>query len=320
MGISFLTPLDALFVLAAVVPLAALVLARRRAEEVRRALAVAAPRRAALAPVVVSLALLPALLGVAATQPVVVRDRLLTERADAQAYLVFDTSLSMAAKRGPNGLSRLARAKAEALRLLPGLGDLPVGLASMTDRTLPTVLPTTDLGLLDRTLRQSIAIDRPPPSQVYKGRATTMQALLQVGDARFYAPSVTHRVLVLFTDGESSKLPESYTIDARRNPLVPPLLVHVWAPGEHVYLHGRVDRAYVPDPTSGVQLDRFAALTHGRVFAESDAGALASAIRATAGPATAHTTVQQYARVALAPWFVLAGVLPLAFLLWRRNA
>jgi hypothetical protein len=26
-----------------------------------------------------------------------------------------------------------------------------------------------------------------------------------------------------------------------------------------------------------------------------------------------------YARVALAPWFVLAGVIPLGFLLYRRN-
>jgi hypothetical protein len=26
-----------------------------------------------------------------------------------------------------------------------------------------------------------------------------------------------------------------------------------------------------------------------------------------------------YARVALAPWFVLAGVVPLGFLLYRRN-
>ena len=30
--------------------------------------------------------------------------------------------------------------------------------------------------------------------------------------------------------------------------------------------------------------------------------------------------VDAYARVPLAPWFVLAGILPLAFLLWRRNA
>jgi len=30
--------------------------------------------------------------------------------------------------------------------------------------------------------------------------------------------------------------------------------------------------------------------------------------------------VDSYARIALAPWFVLAGALPLAFLLWRRTA
>ena len=32
-----------------------------------------------------------------------------------------------------------------------------------------------------------------------------------------------------------------------------------------------------------------------------------------------ETQVLGYARVALAPWFVLAGIIPLAFLLYRRN-
>jgi hypothetical protein len=38
------------------------------------------------------------------------------------------------------------------------------------------------------------------------------------------------------------------------------------------------------------------------------------------GYAGTRTHVDAYARVALAPWFVLAGMVPLAFLLWRRNA
>ena len=34
---------------------------------------------------------------------------------------------------------------------------------------------------------------------------------------------------------------------------------------------------------------------------------------------SAGTAVLVYARVPLAPWFVLAGVFPLGFLLYRRN-
>jgi hypothetical protein len=318
MGVSFLTPLDALFALAGLVPLAALAIARRRAAEVRRALGLVTPPGPAVAPVVVSLALLPALLGVAAAQPVVVREQQLSQRADAQLYFVFDTSLSMSARASLHSPSRLERAKRAALRILPGLGDLPVGLASMTDRTLPSLLPTTDLGLIERTLAQSIGIDRPPPSQRYPGRATTLQALLPIGDSHFFSTGVNRRILVVFTDGESSRLPPSYAV-GQRGILVPPFLVHVWAPNEHVYLHGKPDTRYRPDPQSGSLLERFARLTHGRSFGEHQIAQVASAIHAAAGPATAQTTVQQYARVALAPWFVLAGAVPLAFLLWRRN-
>jgi len=319
MDISFLTPVDALFALAAVVPLAALLLAHRRASEVWQALSLAAPRARAVAPVVVSLVLLPALLGVAAAQPVVVRERQLSQRADAQAYFVFDTSLSMSARAGLHATSRLERAKREALRLVPSLGDLPVGLASMTDRTLPSLLPTTDLGLIDRTVTEAIGIDRPPPSQQYSDRATTLRALLPIGDSHFYSPGVKHRILVVFTDGESSRLPPSFALSIR-DTAVPPFLVHVWAPDEHVYAHGRVDRRYHSDPSSALLLQQFATLTHGRVFEEDQMGQLASAIHAAAGNTTARTTVRQYARVPLAPWFVLAGFAPLAFLLYRRNA
>lgn len=318
MGIDFLTPLDALFALAAVLPLGALWLARRRELQVRRTLRLAVPRTRTLAPVAVAVALLPALLGVAAAQPVVIRQQQLSQRADAQVFLVFDTSLSMSARSGPHGPSRLERAKRDALRLLPALGDLPVGIATMTDRTLPNLMPTTDLGLLDRTVQQSIGIDRPPPSLKYSNRATTLRALVPLGTAHYYSTGVKHRILVVFTDGESSGPlrpgPGDATLD------VPPLLVHVWKNGERIYRNGVPDKRYVTDPTSGALLQQFATLTRGRVFGENQIGALADTIRASAGHATAHTTVQEYARTPLAPWFVLAGILPLGFLLWRRNA
>ncbi|HET7572098.1 MAG TPA: vWA domain-containing protein [Gaiellaceae bacterium] len=317
MGVDFLTPLDALFALAAVVPLGALALARRRELEVRRAFRLSVPRARAVAPAALAVALLPALLGVAAAQPVVVRQRQVSQRADAQAYIVFDTSLSMAARHGPHAPSRLTRAKREALRLVASLGDIPVGIAAMTDRTLPNLLPTTDLGLVDRTIRQSVGIDRPPPSLRYPDRATTLRALVPMGTARFYSTGVTHRILVVFTDGESAGPLRPRPGDQPL--LVPPLFVHVWQSGEHVYRRGVLDRRYVADPTSRDTLERFAASTRGRVFAEGETGALAATIRAAAGDATARTTVRQYARIPLAPWFVLAGALPLAFLLWRRN-
>ncbi len=74
-----------------------------------------------------------------------------------------------------------------------------------------------------------------------------------------------------------------------------------------------------PDPTSSGALSRFATAAHGRVFGENDLPALAQTIRAEAGHSPVSTSIIGYARVALAPWFVLAGVVPLGFLLYRRN-
>ena len=100
---------------------------------------------------------------------------------------------------------------------------------------------------------------------------------------------------------------------------VHPLFVHVWAPTERIYVHGRVDPRLPPDPNSARELTRFATAAHGRVFGENDLNGLAKTIRAEAGSDPVTTQVLGYARVALAPWFLLAGVIPLAFLLYRRN-
>ena len=318
-GFTFLTPLDALFALAAAIPLAALWLAQARMESIRRVFSLATPRRRELAGVVAALALLPVLMGVAAAQPVVVRHHLLGQRQDVQVFFVFDTSTSMKARTGPHGPTRLSRAKREAEQVIPKLGDIPVGLAAMTDRVLPVVMPTPNYGLVRRTLDQSVGINQPPPSQIYQGRATTFSALFPMSNSNFYSPGVRHPILVVFTDGEAVPIRSAIGYDLARAMTVHPLFVRVWAPTERIYRHGRVVPGYRPDPTSDHALHQFAAAAHGRVFGENDLHELAQTIRAEAGSSPVETDVVGYARVALAPWFVLAGVIPLGFLLYRRN-
>jgi hypothetical protein len=301
------------------VPLAAFFRTEERSKRVRRLFALAAPRRRDLAAVMVALALLPVLVAVAAAQPVVVRQRSLTQRADAQAFFVFDTSLSMSARAGRGAPTRLDRARRDAQHILPTLGDIPVGIATMTDRVLPDLMPTTDLGLVGRTLQQSLGINRPPPSQQYRGKATTLQALFTISSSHLFAPGVTHQILVVFTDGESNPLPQGVAFALAQQMKIPPLFVHTWSPSERIYVHGRLDPRYVPDPASTGVLSQFAELTHGHVFGEHDLGALERTIHAEAGGRPATTQVLDYARIALAPWFVLAGVVPLGFLFWRRN-
>jgi hypothetical protein len=290
-----------------------------RSRGLRRLFSLAVPRRRDLAAVVVALVLLPALVGVAAAQPVVVRQRSLPERVDAQAFFLFDTSLSMSARNSLGAPTRLARAVREAEQVIPALGDIPVGVATMTDRVLPDLMPTTDIGLVLRTLQQSVGIDRPPPSQLYPGRATSLQALFPLANAHLYAPGVTHQILVVFTDGEANPLPAGVSYALAQQVKMPPLFVHVWAPTERIYVRGRVDPRYLPDRTSGQVLRTFAALTHGHVFGEHELGRLVRTIRSEAGSTPARTAVLGYARIALAPWVLLAGAVPLGFLFWRRN-
>ena len=301
------------------IPLAALWLAQTRMERIRRAFSLRTPRRRELVGIIVALALLPVLMGVAAAQPVVVQHKLLGQRLDVQAFFVFDSSTSMSARTGPRGLTRLERAKQEAEEVIPKLGDIPVGVATMTDRVLPDVMPTTNSALIRRTIEQSVGIDRPPPSQLYPGRATTFSALYPIPYSNFYNPGVEHRILVVFTDGEAVRIRSQVGYELARAMTVHPLFVHVWAPTERIYVHGRIDPHYRPDPTSTRELTRFATAAHGRVFGENDLNDLAKTIRAEAGSDPVTTQVLGYARVALAPWFVLAGVIPLAFLLYRRN-
>ena len=318
-GVTFLTPLDALFAIAASVPLVALLVTERRAAYVRRVLASSLPGRRALLPVVLALVLLPALVAVAAAQPVVVRQQFINERADAQAFFVLDTSASMTAKRARYAHSRLARAKALALQLRAKLPDLPVGIASMTDRALPNVMPTTDPTLFERTLAQSVHINAPPPSQLYHGRATTFTALVPLVGAHFFAAGVERRVIVVFTDGESVPIPQYLGDTIQRR--VTPIYVHVWQPGERIFRsNGKPDPGYTADPTSSDALAKLAAVTDGRTFDESQLPQVAKAVRDAVGYGQTQTHIDAYARVPLAPWFVLAGIIPLAYLLWRRNA
>jgi hypothetical protein len=247
-----------------------------------------------------------------------VREQLVSERADAQAFVLFDTSLSMRASAAPGHATRLVRAKRLALRLQQTLPDVPIGIASMTDRSLPNLMPTTDSTLFDRTVLQSIAINQPPPSQEYKTRATTFAALVPLVESHFYSQGVQRRLLIVFTDGESSQVSPLLRLTLHRR--VTPVFVHVWEPGERIFSHGRADRRYVSDPQSKKALDDLAEITGStHSFEEHDFGAISRAARDAVGRAGTRTHIDSYARIALAPWFVLAGALPLAFLVWRRN-
>jgi hypothetical protein len=292
----------------------------RRTRTLRRLFSLTTPRRRTLASVAIAIAVIPALVGVAAAQPVIVRREAISQRADAQAFFVLDTSQSMTAQTGPDAPTRLERAERDVEALLPQLGDIPVGLATMTDRVLPNLMPTTNDALIRRTLEQSIGINEPPPSRLFPTRATNLQsALLQLPSYHLFPVGIKHPILVVFTDGESDPLPQGYGGILAHQLTIPPIFVHVSKPNELVYVRGHPDPRYHPDPQSGAVLAQFALATHGSVVSENDLAGVVHAIRAEAGPAHRKETILGFERVALGPWVLLAGVFPLGFLFWRRT-
>jgi uncharacterized protein (DUF58 family) len=268
---------------------------------------------------VLALALVPGLVGLAAAQPVVTSERSRPERTDAQAVFVLDVSRSMLASRGAKGALRIQRARAAALRLRQSLGEVPVGLASLTDRLLPHVFPTGDERVFATTLKDSIGIERPPPALFYSTMATAFDALAVVPRRNYFAPAARKRLLVVFTDGES-RAPEPELARAfQAKPRIETIFVRFWNADERIYETGVEELGYKPDPETEAQLRQAAAMVGGRVYSEGQTAAVAAAARAYFGSGPTRAAARQGERLALMPYVTLAAFLPLAFLLWRRN-
>ena len=275
------------------------------------------PRRRTLVPVVVALVLLTSLVAVAAAQPVVVRAQLVNERADAQAFFVFDTSLSMKASGG-RGDRTGSHARNGSLSACARARRRPIGIASMTDRTLPNLMPTTDASLFTRTLVQSVGIDRPPPSQAYhleacdlvpgaRARRSTRTSTRRVPTVgcSWCSPTEKHR--------SSSRTSTSRCIAGSNRSMSMSGATASTSTG----WSRRSPLRLRPDQRGA--LKQLATITGGNVYSEGQQGSIARAMRDAVGFGGTRAHINAYARIALAPWLVLAGALPLAFLLWRRN-
>jgi hypothetical protein len=197
----FLTPRAAFLVALGAVPLAALAVGGQRVARVRRLLRLPPPAAGRRRWREACIAALAILLALAAMQPAVRTQTARRERTDAQAFVVIDVSRSMAATSSATGPSRLLRAKRLALALAPQLGDVPIGVATFTDRVLPDLFPTSDRGTYDSTV-SALTVEDPPPREV-STIATTFDALRQIATQGFFPQNVRKRAVIVVTDGES---------------------------------------------------------------------------------------------------------------------
>lgn len=320
MGFSVLTPLGALLALAVVVPLVALRFVRRRGAAVRATLGLPAPSRRSQGATVAALTASAVLLGAAAAQPRLEWTSERQMRTDAEAFVVVDTSRSMLARESAGAQIRYHRARRAGLRFRDALSDVPVGIASLTDRVLPHLFPSANDDVFLATLNRSIGVDRPPPQGHFISTATRLEALASIVRRRFFSPTARRRLVIVLTDGESVPASGARLAAAfRRPPGVGAVFVHVWDSDERVYAGGQVEPQYSPDPRSRAILERVAGAVGGEVFGEEEVDAAITEARELLGDGPLEPRGEKQNRIALAPYLAGAVFLPLALLLWRRD-
>ena len=320
MSFTLLTPLGALLALAVVVPIVALILVRRRGAAVRRAIGLPEPSLVARRLPLVAVLCVGVLLGSAATQPRLDWTSERKVRSDAEAFVVLDTSRSMLARSSRSSPIRYERANRAALEFRGAFEDVPVGIASFTDRVLPHLFPSVDDDVFVATLRRSIGVDRPPPQGSFISTATRLESLESVVSRRFFSPTSRARLLLVITDGESVPIASAKIAAAfRRPPGVDTIFLHVWGGGERVFNGADPEPQYSPDPRSRAILDAAADALGGHVYDESDLGAAIAKADDLLGDGATVTRGERRNQLALAPYLAGAVFLPLALLLWRRD-
>jgi von Willebrand factor type A domain len=319
-SLTILTPLGLLLAAGLVLPLVAMFRARRKAGRVRDVLGVEAPGRRAIGIPLGALVVGAALLGLAAAQPVFEWTEDQRVRTDAEAFVVLDVSRSMLAQGDTGAPMRIERAKAAATVLRSSLADVPVGVASLTDRVLPHVFPTTDEPVFEATLDRAIAIERPPPRSSFATGATSLNALATLRGLRYFTPKSKERLAIVLTDGESQPVANARLGGLfRRDPAIDVLFVQFWDEDERVFTRGTPEPQYRPDPSARALLDRLAASSKGAVYTESQLGTAADKARDLLGSGPTVVRGEEAGQLALAPYLAAVALLPFGLLLWRRD-
>jgi len=310
---TFLTPLAALVALAALVPIGAVLFGRIHVRAARRELALEAPSRWSAAWRLGCGVAAIALLGLAAAQPALTRTASVRERTDVAALFVFDISRSMAASAAADSPTRLQRAATAAVKLRAAIPEVPAGVATLTDRVLPQLLPVSDVNGFDGVVRRAVAIENPPPTGTAVV-ATSYAALRQIASGNYFEPHVTRRIVILLSDGESNPFdPGGVASDLARSHGYRFLAVRFWNANERVYdSDGRAEAGYLPNPAGASIVSGLAGSLGGRAFSESDVGAAADYLRGLVGTGPSVRSGALPSQQTLAPF--VAGLAALLLL------
>jgi von Willebrand factor type A domain len=314
----FLSPEAALVGLVVLVPLAGLAVSGERARRIRRVLTLPDPGHAASVAPAAAIVAAAGLLALAAAQPVLADERSSRFRRDVQAMFVIDVSRSMLAAPA-GGRTRFERARARALALQSELEDVPVGIASLTDRLLPHLFPTIDADAFRGTLQRAVGPDRPPPASFWI-RATSFEPLGDLVSRNFFSRRVTRRVIVVFTDGEARAANVPALVQAlNQEEGVRLLFVRFWSPSERIHGPNGPEPEYRPDLKSSAALARLARPLSAEVVSEPELDGADEALRRAVGSGETARRTAERESLAIAPYAAVLVLVPLLFLLWTRN-
>jgi hypothetical protein len=226
----------------------------------------------------------------------------------------------MLARSGLGATMRLGRAKAAAIKLRSALPEIRVGVASLTDRTLPHLFPSADADAFRATVALALDIEQPPPRSSFITTATSFDSLAAVTTQRFFSPRAARRAVVVLTDGETLGINEARLARVwRRPPGVNVVFVQFWSRDERVFNRGLPEPQYRPDPAARADLDRLAKTTGATVFDESELDDVTRRVRSALERGPTVTEGVRKTRLALAPYLLVFAILPLGVLLWKRE-
>jgi hypothetical protein len=170
-------------------------------------------------------------------------------------------------------------------------------------------------------MAKAVAVEHPPPRGESR-TVTTWDALDSIPDSGYFAPGIRHRLLVVVTDAES----DEFDVDGLRQtfaavrPRIAVVVLRVGSRSEKVFgPDGIPEPAYAPPAASDRALRQFLSATHGKAFGEGDVAGATRAARVALGTGPRRRLGTISGRKDLAPWFVLAAVVPLGALLRARN-
>jgi hypothetical protein len=204
------------------------------------------------------------------------------------------------------------------MRFRAAFPDVPVGIASFTDRVLPHLFPSPDDDVFTATLNRSLGIDRPPPHGSFVSDGDPACALESIVSRRFFTPTARKRLIFVITDGEC---PDRRREDRRRLPRPPG--VDDLPASSGTATSGSSTGTSPSRSTAGSALARHLDAAADTLGGHASTPRTSSTTRSPppgASLATGRRSCRgKRNRLALAPYLAGAIFLPLTLLLWRRD-